>query len=45
MESNVKWEEIIEAVKVVEKGIVKRCDVTNATVYACGTIIRIDIKR
>lgn len=34
-----------EAVEVVQKGIAQKLEKNGVTVYQCGTIIRIDIKK
>lgn len=40
----IDWNKIQKASYVIKSGICNRCDIDNAIVYKCGTIIRIDVK-
>lgn len=42
MKLTADW--IIEAVKIIKNGIAQKLEKNGVTVYACGKVIRIDIK-
>ena len=42
MNINAEW--IVKAVKVIKSGLAQKLEKDGVTVYACGKIIRIDIK-